>query len=81
LKKFADLNFSISLSLSTITRTATDCTLPAESHLAIFFHKTGESSNQTRRSNILLACCASTKFISNVLGFATAASMAFFVIS
>jgi len=43
LKKFAALNFSISLSLSTITRTATDCTLPAESHLAIFFQSTGES--------------------------------------
>jgi hypothetical protein len=81
LKKLADLNFSISLSLSTTTRTATDCTLPAESHLAIFFQSTGESSNHTRRSNILLACCASTKFISKVLGDFTAASIAFFVIS
>jgi hypothetical protein len=81
LKKLADLNFSISLSLSTIKRTATDCTLPADNHLAIFFQSTGESSNQTRRSKILLACCASTRFISMVLGFATACSIAFLVIS
>jgi len=81
LKKLADLNFSISLSLSTIKRTATDCTLPADNHLAIFFQSTGESSNHTRRSKILLACCASTRFISMVLGFATACSIAFLVIS
>jgi hypothetical protein len=42
------LNFSISLSLSTIIRTATDCTLHAEIHPTTFFHKTGESSNHTR---------------------------------
>ncbi len=81
LKKLAALNFSISLSLSTIRRTATDCTLPAESPLAIFFQSTGESSNHTRRSSTLLACWASTKFISMVLGLATAHSIAFFVIS
>jgi hypothetical protein len=42
------LNFSISLSLSTIIRTATDCTLHAEIHQTTFFHRTGESSNQTK---------------------------------
>jgi hypothetical protein len=75
------LNFSISLSLSTIRRTATDCTLHAESHFATFLRSTGDSSNHTRRSNTLLACCASTKFISNVLGFCTACLIAFSVIS
>ena len=49
-------NFSISLSLSTIRRTATDCTLHADNHLATFLHSTGDSSNQTRRSKTLLAC-------------------------
>ena len=34
----------ISLSLSTINRTETDCTRPAESPPLTFFHKTGESS-------------------------------------
>jgi hypothetical protein len=42
------LNFSISLSLSTIIRTATDWTLHAEIHPTTFFHKTGESSNHTK---------------------------------
>jgi hypothetical protein len=42
------LNFSISLSLSTIIRTATDCTLHAEIHHITFFHSTGESSNHTK---------------------------------
>jgi hypothetical protein len=42
------LNFSISLSLSTIIRTATDCTLQADIHHITFFHRTGESSNHTK---------------------------------
>jgi hypothetical protein len=42
------LNFSISLSLSTIIRTATDWTLHAEIHQTTFFHNTGESSNHTK---------------------------------
>jgi hypothetical protein len=42
------LNFSISLSLSTIIRTATDWTLQADIHQTTFFHKTGESSNHTK---------------------------------
>ena len=42
------LNFYISLSLSTIIRTATDWTLHAEIPQTTFFHNTGESSNHTR---------------------------------
>jgi hypothetical protein len=42
------LNFSISLSLSTIIRTATDCTLQADIHPTTFFHSTGDSSNHTK---------------------------------
>ena len=37
------LNFRISFSRSTINLTATDCTRPAESPRATFFHKNGES--------------------------------------
>src|SRR3989338_10705857 len=37
------LNFSISLSRSTTSLTATDCTLPAERPLATFFHKNGDN--------------------------------------
>ncbi len=37
------LNASISFSLSTIRRTATLCTRPAESPRRTFFHKKGES--------------------------------------
>lgn len=71
----------ISLSLSTSNFTATDCTLQADNPVFIFLHNTGESSNQTRRSRILLACCASTRLISTVLGFSTACWIADFVIS
>jgi hypothetical protein len=74
-------NFSISLSLSTIKRTATDCTLQADNHFATFLRNTGDNSNQTKRSKTLLACWASTNFISNVLGFSTACLIAFSVIS
>ena len=61
--------------------TATDWTLQAESQVLIFFQSTGESSNQTNLSKTLLACCASTRLRSIVLGFLTAYSIAFFVIS
>jgi len=63
------LKFLISLSFSTISFTATDCTLQAESHFLIFFHKIGETLYQTKRSSNLLACCASTRFTSIFLGF------------
>jgi hypothetical protein len=56
LKKEADSNACISLSLSTISFTATDCTLHAESPVLIFFQRTGESSNHTNLSRTLLAC-------------------------
>lgn len=81
LKNPADSNFCISLSLSTINLTATDWTLPALNHILIFFQRTGDSSKPTNLSNTLLACCASTRFISIVLGFFTAFSIASLVIS
>jgi ABC-type spermidine/putrescine transport system permease subunit I len=81
LKKEADSNACISLSLSTISFTATDCTLHAESPVFIFFRRTGESSNHTSLSRTLLACCALTSAISIVLGFWIAWSIAVFVIS
>ncbi len=74
-------NFWISLSLSTRSLTATDCTLPALNPLCIFFQRTGESSNPTSLSKILLACWASIRFISSVLGFCIAWSIACLVIS
>jgi hypothetical protein len=50
------LKFFISLSLSTINFTATDCTLQADNHFLIFFHKIGLTLYQTSLSKILLAC-------------------------
>jgi len=50
------LKFLISLSFSTINLTATDCTLPADNHFLIFFHKTGLTLYQTSLSSNLLAC-------------------------
>jgi len=50
------LKFVISFSFSTISLTATDWTLPAERPFLIFFHKTGETLNQTSLSKSLLAC-------------------------
>jgi hypothetical protein len=52
----SDSNSWISLSRSTIRRTATDWTRQAESQVFIFLHKTGDNSNHTRRSKTLLAC-------------------------
>ena len=75
------LKASISRSLSTINLTVTLCTRPALSDGPTFLHKTGESSNPTILSNILLACCAFTKSMSIVLGFSIAARIAFLVIS
>ena len=56
LKKDADSNFWISLSLSTINLTATDWTLPALNPILIFFQRTGDNSNPTNLSRTLLAC-------------------------
>ena len=52
---------SISRSRSTIKRTATDCTRPAESPVLIFFQRIGESSNPTNRSKMRRACWAFTR--------------------
>ena len=74
-------NACISLSFSAINLTATDCTLHAESHVFIFCQRIGESSNHTKRSNSLLACCALTKSVFNSLGSLTALVIASLVIS
>ena len=50
------LKACISRSRSTISRTATDCTRPAESAGFTFFHSTGESSKPTMRSKMRRAC-------------------------
>ena len=75
------MNFFISSSLSQINLTATDCTLPAERPFLIFFQRSGESLYPTILSSILLACWASTRFISISLGFSIACRTAFFVIA
>ncbi|MNX89337.1 hypothetical protein D3C86_1213450 [compost metagenome] len=61
LKAAAALNLFTSRSLSTIKRTATDCTRPADREGLIFFQSTGESSKPTNRSSTRLACCAYTR--------------------
>ena len=66
------LNAPISRSFSTMSFTATDCTLQAESPFRIFFQSTGETLYHTSLSSSLLACCASTKSKSIVLGFSIA---------
>ena len=75
------LNARISSSLSTMILTATDCTLPAESPLRIFWDKNGLSLYPTRRSKILLACCASTRSLSIALGCSMPVFTPVFVIS
>ena len=71
----------ISFSRSTIRRSATLWTRPAESLGWIFFQRMGESSNPTRRSSTRRACWASTRFMSISLGFSMASRIAVFVIS
>jgi hypothetical protein len=56
LKLDSDWNFWISLSLSTINLTATDCTLQALRPALIFLRSTGDNSNHTSLSSTLLAC-------------------------
>src|SRR3989344_5903592 len=53
-------NALISRSRSTINRSATDCTRPAESPGCTLRHKSGDSAYPTSRSKIRRACCAST---------------------
>ena len=57
------------------------CTRPALKPFFTFFHKIGEIVYPTKRSKIRRACCASTKSISNFLGFLNASFTASFVIS
>ena len=75
------INSSICASLSHIIRRATDCTLPADNPLFTFAQSRGLIEYPTIRSNTLLACCASTRFISRFLGCLIASFIAFFVIS
>ena len=72
---------SISFSLSTISLTATDWTLPADNPFLTFFHNTGLILYPTILSNTRLACCALTKFISICLGSFIAFCTAVLVIS
>ena len=83
LNTLSGIKWLISLSLSAINLTATLCTRPALKLfcIPILRHKTGLSSKPTILSNILLACCASTKSILIKRGFATAFLMAGAVIS
>ena len=75
------MKLSISFSLSTISFTATDCTLPADSPLFTFFHSSGLILYPTILSSTLLACCASTVSMSMFLGSCIAFCTAVFVIS
>ena len=75
------VKLSISLSRSTIRRTATLCTLPAERLGLSFFQRTGESLKPTMRSSTRRACWALTSPMSMVRGDSIALRMAFFVIS
>ena len=74
-------NARISRSRSTMRRTATDCTRPAERPRAILAHSSGESSKPTTRSRNRRACWALTRFSSIRPGFRKAASIADWVIS
>ena len=81
LKAAEVLNSLISLSLSTISLTVTDWTLPAESDGFIFFQRTGDNSKPTNLSKTLRACWALTKLIFILRGFSIAFWTAVFVIS
>ena len=71
----------ISSSLSQIIRIATDCTRPALKPLFTFAQSTGEIRYPTIRSKHLLACWASTRFISISRAFLSDSFTAFLVIS
>src|SRR3712207_7138761 len=63
---FSDLlKFCISRSLSTISRTATLCTRPAERAGFTLRHSTGDNLKPTKRSRTRRACWALTRFISS----------------
>ena len=71
----------ISRSRSTTSRTATDCTRPADNPRATFAQSSGETSKPTTRSRNRRACCAFTRFSSISLGWAKASRIALLVIS
>ncbi len=71
----------ISRSRSTSSRTAGDCTRPADLPPGTFCQTTGDSSNPTKRSRICRACWALTRLISTVRGCLMAFSIASLVIS
>ena len=75
------LNAAISRSRSTMRRTATLWTRPAERPPRTLRQSTGESLKPTRRSSTRRACCASTRLRSMWRGCSMAARMAGFVIS
>ncbi len=66
----------ISRSRSTIRRTATDCTRPAERPRAILAHSSGESMKPTTRSRKRRACWASTRGMLRLPGSSKASWMA-----
>ena len=73
LKNFSLAKALISFSLSTIKRTATDCTLPADKEGCTLRQRTGDSSKPTKRSRTRRACWASTNFLSILCGVFSAA--------
>ena len=75
------LNFCTSRSRSTMRRTATLCTRPAERAGFTLRQSTGESLKPTIRSSTRRACWALTKFMSRWRGCSMASSMAGLVIS
>ncbi len=74
-------NASISRSRSTIRRTATDWTRPADRPGCTRRHRIGEMRYPTSRSRIRRASCASNSSMSIVRGWANASRIASFVIS
>ena len=74
-------NFPIASSRSTISRSATVCTRPAERPVLIAFHSSGLTLKPTSRSRIRRAIWASTFFASMVVGRSIAAAIASLVIS
>ena len=75
------LNAMISRSRSTMSFTATDWTRPAESPFLIFFQRTGDTLNHTRRSRTRRDCCALTRWRSIFPACLKASSTADLVIS
>ena len=68
-------------SRSTMSRTVTLCTRPADREGRTFFHSTGDSSYPTKRSSTRRACWAITKGMLTCRGLSMARKMAFLVIS